>query len=90
MFEAENIDIISRMLQYKQDFLNYKVILHCRICKKRIPTVWNGYTIDGNFIANDAFWSEVLDTTVYEPDGIVCYDCLNDKQRRLARFSKTL
>lgn len=90
MFEADNDDLITRMLQYKQDFLKYKVILHCRICKNRIITVWNGYTIGGNFVADDTLWSEVLDTTVYDPQGIVCYSCLTDRQRQLARFTKRL
>jgi len=90
MFEVDNIDIVSRMLQYKTEFLSYKVIYHCRICKNKIPTYWNGYTIDGNFLADDTFWSEVLDTTAHYPNEIVCWDCLDERARTRERNRKLI
>lgn len=80
MFEA---DQITRMLSYKQDFLNYKIILFCKKCKKRIETCWrNDYSLKGDFVSSDRSWSEVLDITVNSFDDIICYDCINSFQRR--------
>jgi hypothetical protein len=87
--ETETISI-AQILRQKKDFLNYKVVHHCIKCGSRIETIWNGYEIDGNFISGDAWWSEVLDCVVNDPQDIICYNCLNSKERNLARFRKLL
>ena len=74
MFEGK--DIITQLLNHKKEFLTFKIIHHCRVCGKKIPTTWNkDYTLDGNFLSDDAWWSEYLDCTVNDPQGIVCYQC---------------
>lgn len=70
---------ILRSNDQKKEFLNYKIIYHCTKCGKRIPTIWDGYEIDGNFISGDTWWSEVLDCTVNNPQDIICYNCLGSK-----------
>jgi hypothetical protein len=68
---------IDFLYNQKRDFLNFKIIYHCIKCGKKISTTWNkDYTIDGNFIAADATWSEILDCVVNDPQGIICVKCL--------------
>ena len=78
MFEGK--DIITQILNHKKEFLTFKIIHHCVKCGKMIDTFWNGYTIEGNFISGDAWWSDALDTTVDDPNNIICYDCLGNKR----------
>jgi hypothetical protein len=90
MFEADNQDIISRMLQYKTEFLTYKIIFHCRKCGSRVPTVWDGWQLEGYFTSDDATWSEVLDVPVSDPTGIVCWNCLNKFEKKIQEIRKRL
>lgn len=87
---GETRTTIAQLYNQKKEFLTFKVIHHCTKCGERIPTVWNGYEIDGNFISGDSWWSEVLDCVVNDPQNIICYNCLTNKEQQLARFRKLL
>lgn len=88
MFEGK--DIITQILNHKREFLTFKIIYFCSKCKKRVETLWNGYTIEGNFIAGDAWWSDALDCTVHDPQNIICYDCLGNKRAGHERLNKLI
>ena len=70
---------IAQLYNQKKEFLNFKVVYHCVKCKKKIETFWHGYAIKGNFTARDVLWSEVLDCVVNDPQGIICYNCQENK-----------
>jgi hypothetical protein len=63
----------------KRDFLDYKIIFHCKKCHKRIQTSWDGFKITGDFNTDDVEWSEVLEVPVSYPDQVICKECLNKK-----------
>lgn len=79
---------IAQLYHHKKEFLTFKVIYFCTKCKKRVETFWDGYTIDGNFIAGDAWWSDALDCVVHDYSQIICYNCLGNKRASDARMRK--
>lgn len=76
MFE---VDIITRLLSQKRDYLSYTIIFHCHLCGTPIKTTWEDMLLKGDFKAGDTYWSEYLDCVVNDYFNITCLNCLKSK-----------
>lgn len=82
MFEEHMMDKDPILVWYWLEKMRKTKVFHtCRICKKRIPTRWVGNILEGDFVADDVVWSEVLDCCVAWPNQIVCNDCFATRRR---------
>ena len=59
---------------------NIKIILRCKICKKKIDWKWVDDQIDGLFLADNIIWSELLGIPVILDGKVRCASCImNDR-----------
>jgi hypothetical protein len=76
MFEGADEEFLNQQRNLEILKKSCTIILHrCKRCKKLINTNWEDNEIVGEFIADDADFSEVLGIVVANPKGIVCHRC---------------